>query len=58
MYVVTRGLGKRWWPLAMLFCRRWVMGTMPAFQVNQLVQIVREVGGPTRRWPHHKAISL
>ncbi|WP_027329834.1 alanine/glycine:cation symporter family protein [Marinimicrobium agarilyticum] len=43
MYVVREGLGKRWWPLAGLFAVAGLLGTMPAFQVNQLVQIMREV---------------
>lgn len=43
MYVVREGLGKRWWPLAALFAVAGLMGTMPAFQVNQLVQILRDV---------------
>ncbi|MGD8177291.1 alanine/glycine:cation symporter family protein [Marinimicrobium sp. ARAG 43.8] len=43
MYVVREGLGKRWWPLAALFAFAGLLGTMPAFQVNQLVEIVRVV---------------
>lgn len=43
MYVIREGLGRRWMPLAMLFAFAGLLGTMPAFQVNQLVQIVREV---------------
>lgn len=43
MYVIREGLGRRWLPLAVLFAIAGLMGTMPAFQVNQLVQIVREV---------------
>ena len=43
MYVIREGLGRRWLPLAMLFAIAGLMGTMPAFQVNQLVQILREV---------------
>lgn len=43
MYVIREGLGRRWLPLAVLFAVAGLMGTMPAFQVNQLVQIVREV---------------
>jgi len=50
MYVVREGLGKRWWPLAMLFAVAGLMGTMPAFQVNQLVQIVREVVAQPAGW--------
>lgn len=43
MYVIREGLGRRWMPLAMLFAFAGLLGTMPAFQVNQLVQILREV---------------
>ena len=43
MYVIREGLGRRWLPLAGLFAVAGLMGTMPAFQVNQLVQILREV---------------
>lgn len=43
MYVVREGLGRRWMPLAILFAIAGLLGTMPAFQVNQLVQILREV---------------
>lgn len=50
MYVVREGLGKRWWPLAALFAVAGLMGTMPAFQVNQLVQIVREVVAEPAGW--------
>lgn len=50
MYVVREGLGKRWWPLAVLFAVAGLMGTMPAFQVNQLVQILREVVAEPAGW--------
>jgi alanine or glycine:cation symporter, AGCS family len=43
MYVVREGLGPRWWPLATLFAVAGLFGTLPLFQVNQLVQILREV---------------
>ena len=43
MYVVTEGLGKKWKPLAILFCVTGLIGCLPAFQSNQLVQIIREV---------------
>jgi AGCS family alanine or glycine:cation symporter len=42
MYVIREGLGPRWWPLAHLFAVAGVVGTLPVFQVNQLVQIVRD----------------
>lgn len=42
MYVIREGLGKRWQPLAVLFAIAGLLGTMPAFQVNQLVQLLRD----------------
>jgi AGCS family alanine or glycine:cation symporter len=41
MYVIREGLGKRWLPLAYLFAVAGMFGTLPVFQVNQLVQITR-----------------
>lgn len=43
MYVVREGLGRRWMPLAVLFAVAGLFGTLPVFQVNQLVQILRDV---------------
>ncbi|MDQ2078388.1 sodium:alanine symporter family protein [Marinimicrobium sp. ABcell2] len=43
MYVVREGLGRRWLPLAFLFAVAGLFGTLPVFQVNQLVQILRDV---------------
>lgn len=42
MYVIREGLGKKWMPLAWLFCVAGMMGTLPVFQVNQLVQVMRD----------------
>ena len=42
MYVVVEGLGKRWKPLAAFFSLAGLIGCLPAFQANQLVQIFRE----------------
>ncbi len=42
MYVIREGMGKRWWPLAYFFAVAGLLGTMPIFQVNQLVQVVRD----------------
>ena len=36
------GLGKKWVPLAWLFAAAGMVGTLPVFQVNQLVQIIRD----------------
>ena len=43
MYVIREGLGRRWLPLAWLFAVAGMFGTLPVFQINQLVQIVRDV---------------
>ncbi|WP_303905123.1 alanine/glycine:cation symporter family protein [Thiohalomonas denitrificans] len=50
MYVVREGLGRRWLPLAGLFAFAGLFGTLPVFQVNQLVQIVREVVAIPNGW--------
>ena len=42
MYVIREGLSKRWMPLAYLFAVAGMFGTLPVFQVNQLVQITRD----------------
>ncbi len=43
MYVVQEGLGRNWKPLAVFFAVVAVIGCLPLFQVNQLVQIMRDV---------------
>jgi AGCS family alanine or glycine:cation symporter len=43
MYVIREGLGKKWMPLAIMFAFAGLLGTSPIFQVNQLVQILRDV---------------
>ncbi|MEM6709949.1 MAG: amino acid carrier protein [Pseudomonadota bacterium] len=47
MYVIREGLSKGWRWLAVWFCLACLIGALPLFQTNQLVQIVREVGLPT-----------
>jgi len=42
MYVIREGLGPRWRPLAYFFALAGLLGTMPIFQINQLVQILRD----------------
>ena len=42
MYIIREGLGARWLPLAWLFAIAGMVGTLPVFQVNQLVQIIRD----------------
>jgi len=43
MYVIREALGKRWRILAVFFAVAAMFGTLPAFQINQLTQIVRDV---------------
>lgn len=43
MYVIREGLGKKWMPLAAMFAFAGLLGTSPVFQINQLVQILRDV---------------
>ena len=43
MYVVREGLGRKWLPLAWMFAIAGMVGTLPIFQINQLVQILRDV---------------
>ena len=43
MYVITEGLGKKYSWLAVFFCVAGVIGCLPMFQTNQLVQTMREL---------------
>ena len=43
MYVITEGLGRRWKPLAVFFASAGLIGTLPAFQANQLTQTIIDV---------------
>lgn len=43
MYVIEEGLGKKWKPLAVFFCVAGLFGPLPAFNANQLIQIIRDV---------------
>lgn len=43
MYVIREGLGHKWQPLALFFSVAGVVGCLPLFQTNQLIQTVREV---------------
>jgi AGCS family alanine or glycine:cation symporter len=43
MYVIREALGRRWLPLAWLFAIAAIFGSLPIFQINQLVQVVRDV---------------
>lgn len=41
MYVIREGLSRRWWPLAALFALAGMLGTLPVFQANQLIALLR-----------------
>ncbi|MEW7290317.1 alanine/glycine:cation symporter family protein [Aquimarina sp. 2304DJ70-9] len=43
MYVITKGLGKEWKPLAVFFALAGLVGTLPAFTANQLTQTLVDV---------------
>ncbi len=43
MYIITEGLGKAWKPLAVVFSLAGLIGALPAFNVNQLTQAVRDI---------------
>ena len=42
MYVIREGLGRPWLPLAYFFALAGLFGTLPIFQINQLVQVLRD----------------
>jgi AGCS family alanine or glycine:cation symporter len=44
MYVIREALGKKWQPLAVLFCVCTMVGCLPIFQANQLVQALLDIG--------------
>lgn len=61
MYMIREGLGPRWRPLAYFFAVAGLLGTMPIFQINQLVQVVREVIAVPAGWAsadHHFLFDL
>jgi AGCS family alanine or glycine:cation symporter len=43
MYVIREGLGKKWYPLAIMFSIAGLLGATPIFQANQMVQVVQEI---------------
>lgn len=43
MYVIREGMGKKWIPLAKLFCVAGFLGSTPIFQANQIVQVTKNV---------------
>lgn len=44
MYVIREALGKKWQPLAILFCVCCLVGCLPIFQANQLTQAIVDIG--------------
>ena len=42
MYVIREGLGKKFEPLAVIFCMAGTIGCLPMFQANQLTQYIRD----------------
>lgn len=43
MHVIMNGLGKKWKPLAIMFCLSGMIGVLPVFQVNQYTQAIRDI---------------
>lgn len=43
MYVIREGLGKKWMPLAIVFCVAGLVGATPIFQANQMVDVIGQV---------------
>ncbi len=43
MYFIMEGLGSKWKPLAVVFSLAGLIGALPAFNVNQLTQAVRDI---------------
>lgn len=44
MYVIREALGKKWLPLATMFCVCCMVGSLPIFQANQLTQALVDIG--------------
>jgi len=44
MYIIKKGLDKKWKPLAVFFATAGLIGTMPAFQANQLTETIINIG--------------
>ena len=43
MFVIINGLGKKWKPLAIIFCFFGLLGVSPIFQSNQIVEVINSV---------------
>ena len=44
MYVIREAMGKKWYPLAVLFCVCAMVGCLPIFQANQLTKAIIDIG--------------
>lgn len=44
MYVIREAMGKRWYPLAIIFSICAMIGCLPIFQANQLTQVIIDLG--------------
>ncbi len=58
MYVITEGLGKKYRWLAVFFCVAGVVGCLPMFQTNQLVQAIRELIFLEQSWIRQDQVTL
>ena len=43
MFIISNGLGKKWKPLAYIFCFFGLLGVSPIFQSNQIVEIINSI---------------
>ena len=43
MYVIEKGLGKKWKPLAIFFCVAGLLGPLPMVNANQLIKAIKDV---------------
>ena len=50
MYVITQGMGQRWYPLAAVFAVACLVGALPLFQANQFIQLLRDVVAIPAGW--------
>jgi len=50
MYVIREALPKAFMPLAILFCVAGMVGTLPVFQANQLIQLLRDAVAIPAGW--------
>jgi AGCS family alanine or glycine:cation symporter len=62
MYVIREGLGKKWLPLAWLFCIAGMFGCLPIYNTNQLTQAVQDIllvpAGSTEGFATDLAVGL